>query len=380
VTKSLKLPLWEHQYIYDAGHFLMVPMHYAFQVNEVQKIAEYEAHFSRFLTTYKDQTAANDKARMHYFYLISQYLSLKANLEPSMLADNLAAFLELQVKEYWLTRDAWHWSDTKFKGMKQRLDSKLSKKFAVQSPLYYQFIFDDEKFLFAIAADLASIDARRGRKPNLITTEILSYAERTYRSKVFFSNDGTWLMQPGVLSDHPDYAYAGYEDPKVHQKPKRNLQQAEDSSHSLRYPLWLKSLKRASEKNPSSFAFYDSLEVGLVRTIEMRVLKAPTRKAPYYHMTNFMDGQNGLYAWKNGTVSGGFNGYEPNQLSSSISLGWWAFLDSRKVNLAYRKIGSNWKFAYIGASNVDQHFITPTLLTLINRLAIRVSDAKTTDQ
>jgi hypothetical protein len=370
VSKSLHLPLWEHQFIYDAGHFMMVPMHYAFRTKDTVKILEFDVHFARFLGSYKDEAAANDKARMHYFYLISQYISLRTAYQPGVTTQNLTIFLETQVKEYWLSRDAWHWSKTKFKGMKQRLDKKLEQGFASNDPLYYGFIFDDEKFLFAIAADLVYQNAAQRKKSGPVLREILDYAELTYRKKIQFFKDGSWLMQAGVLSDHPDYAYSGYEAPKVHAKPKKNLLQAEDSSHSMRYPLWIRSLKKANMDNHIAYAFYDSLEIGLVKTMELKVLKAPTRRVPYYHLTNYMDGQNGLYAWKNGSINeGGFNGFEPNGLSFSMCLGWWAFLESEKIQSAYHAINQNWSKAFIGKSNVDNTFITKELIVLIVRIA-----------
>jgi hypothetical protein len=44
-------------------------------------------------------------------------------------------------------------------------------------------------------------------------------------------------------------------------------------------------------------------------------------------MTNFMDGENGVYRYGYPTQGAG-NGFGPFELSGSVNLGWWSFLGS----------------------------------------------------
>jgi hypothetical protein len=374
LSKSLNLNLWEENFIYDAGHFLMIPMHYAFSEHYQLGIKEFEAHFTRFLINYKEDPKANDKARLHYYYLLSQYINLmQFNGIKNNNLPKIESFLEQQLEDYWNKREAWHWSSHKFKGMKERLIWKLDAPLETDEKKFYRFIFDDEKFMFAIAADLYSFKKHQNRPINNTIKEILDFGYTTFKRKIQFQKDGSWLMQPGVLSDHPDYQYAGYNVKSRHIAAQPVQNQSEDSSHSFRYALWLKSMNRAFVEIDSSKAnYFLRLEKGLAQHFIKNILKKPTKDVPYYHLTNFMDGTNGLYCWKNTDSSQDFNGYGPNELSFSLVVGWWSFLESNQINKAYSQIDKNWEKAFVGASNTDQIFITKDLLALIVKVTPKV--------
>jgi hypothetical protein len=376
--KSLNLNLWESNFIYDAGHFLMVPMHGAFCSGNRLQIQEFENHFKRFLDSYKDDPTVNDKARLQYFYLLSQfaYLSLSQD-KNSKIGNDALIFLEKQILLYWTIHPAWHWSENKFLGMKSRIDYKLNFHSGLNCPKHYGFIFDDEKYLFAIAADIRTCLKLGDKEPNSQINEILDYAYRVYFARVVFTKGDKWLMQPGYLSDHGDYSYTGYIKEKRYAEKRPKPNQAEDSSHSLRYPLWLLSLERAfRNSSPSKAFFFRRMHKGLGEVFVQDILAKPNRKSKSYRLANFMDGSNGLYSWKNDLDPTKHSGFGQYGLSFSLNIGWWIFLDRPEVVKAYSEIGKNWEKAYVKQVNVDQIFLTQELLVLINKSAILASHCK----
>lgn len=377
VHQSLKIKLWEEEYIYDSGHFLMVPMHYAFCFGFKSGMKDFREHFIRFLGSYKEDIAVNDKARLHYFYLISQYINLaqgSGQIDDSTL--RLAEFIELQLEELWCKKPAWHWIDYKYIGIKERLNWKLNIPVGKDEKKFYRFIFDDEKFLFAIAADLYFFRSQTHTQSNcsIVLKEILQSSYLTFHKKIVYQKDGSWLMQPGALADHPDYAYSGYQKKLKYDIIKPIELQAEDSSHSFRYALWLKSLYRAFLLFDSTKAdYFLQLEKSLSNQFVKKIMKKPTASIPYYHLTNYMDGSNGLYCWKNFTDSKSYNGYGPNELSFSLLVGWWSFLQNQSIGVVYKNIDKDWSKAFVSEKNIDSLLVKESLLALIAKLSLELN-------
>jgi hypothetical protein len=374
IRKALEIDLWEDKYIYDSGHFLMIPLHYAFCSSYSVGKSDFTAHFDRFLKSYKEQPQTNDKARLHYFYLISRYINLaQENGYYDANLPRLSAFLEHEISQLWLNRNAWHWSIATFRGMKQRLEWKLNSKPSQKEEKFLRFIFDDEKFLFAIAADIYSHHRRLTNKESPVLKEILDYAFYTYTKKIYDLPDGGWLFQPGVLDDHPDYMYSGYSERRVFLRANNVRFQAEDSSHGFRYPLWLKSLESGFKTiDKSKSQYFRSLHSRLNQHFLKHIIKKPSSDFPYYGTSNYMDGKNGLYLWKNKLIDDAANGYGPYELSFSFLIGWWSFLDSPEIHKAYQNIDKDWGKGYFGHNNfqrIDAILTNKYMIVLIVKIA-----------
>jgi hypothetical protein len=335
VRPLLERPVWrENTSRYDATHLLMVPLHAAFDLNESEWQRQFFEHFERFrLSGPPEQfSSADELAWLQYDYLVSEFLVLsarKGNPVPSGLAD----LLTRQVVSLWTVRPAWQWGHAPFPGMRSRLAWKLGVGRTAKS--YYRAITDHEQYLFAIAADLVQYDRLTGKEDPSSRTlrEILDTARAVYTQRVVFLPDSGWLFQPGVWADHPEYLYAGRERKVAGMSPAPLPDVAEDVSHSFRRPIWLLSLEGGA-RDSAEAKYYSDLRRKLDQQFFRHVLKPPVPAFPAYRLTNWMDGRNGVYRW-NFSGRGSTWGYGPYQLSSTFTLGWWAFLGSPGIRSVY---------------------------------------------
>ncbi len=70
VAIHLKEDLWKDIFIYDAGHFLMVPLHAAFEFDKKEWQIDFYNHFQRFSKN-KDSISEGRLNKVHYYYLLS---------------------------------------------------------------------------------------------------------------------------------------------------------------------------------------------------------------------------------------------------------------------------------------------------------------------
>ena len=130
---------------------------------------------------------------------------------------------------------------------------------------------------------------------------------------------GGWLFQPGVWTDHPDYAYAGNETitPNVQAKTRDDIPW--DSSHSIRIAALLDSFYRDQNDEAGQELFRVRQEQLATQLIEY-VLKRVDGK---WLATTFMDGTNGVYRYEYHEEGVGLESY---RLSIFLLLGWWTLL------------------------------------------------------
>lgn len=79
IMSYLQDDLWTTTNAYDAGHFLMVPLHAAFKSNEEQWQKQFAEHFKRFVNEYyknNDHIVKSRLDRLQYLYLASQFVVL----------------------------------------------------------------------------------------------------------------------------------------------------------------------------------------------------------------------------------------------------------------------------------------------------------------
>lgn len=386
VHRLLQDSLWQQRDAYDAGHFLMVPLHAAFASNHGPWMKDFHNFFQRFLDfhAHDDFDSLGKLTRLQFMYLGSQYLIL-ANKSSVPAPEGLQTLLLESLDKIW-HQPAWQWrvcgAGSEFPdGMVQRINWKLTHKKVTQS--YCRAIIDEEWFSFSISADLKSILGQRS--PTFID-DSLSLAYQVLSREVAFESDhsGKWILQPGGWSDHPDYAYAGWSRKVkgLEKKPVPGI--APDTSHFHRMPLWLLSLQRAFELegDHSKAVYITQLRNGLAAQFLEEVLVPPSEGFPNYRMYNYMNGHNGLFRYKYVTQRERL-GYGPYELSGTMLLSWWTFLPADRVQTIYSEIASSFPLSseeiavYLGPdTSRDRHpLIKGTaqfqdgLLELITRLA-----------
>lgn len=347
IGEYLQDTLWDPINRYDAGHVTMVPLHVAFETGVREWKSQFRTHVRDFvdegLPEYNSSTLRSESqlGMVQYLYVMSRYLVLEAHEDddvtvPQRLSRRLTGIIEYLWEEF----PAWQWGHEDFTGIRNRIGWKLSQDYT--DPRFYRAIVDSELFVFAIAADLYTYHSTRSHTgfPKELLNEILEYAELVYKRYGQSQPDGGWLFQPGVWADHRDYKYACYEEKRPNLEPCIVEGIAQDSSHSFRHSLWLRSLANAaSKRNRTSADFYDWIQEGFATQFMGNVVVPPTESFSTYRTTNYMDGRNGLYRWEYETA-GEDDGYGPFELSGSLTFGWWSFFDDPRIARMYSQIAS----------------------------------------
>jgi hypothetical protein len=340
ITPNLKRLVTSNDQAQTVAVTWMVPMHAAFQRRNEAWMHEFADHFAGYASDPSKLPTGEvaELSRLYYLYLASQFLVLakKAGQE-NLIPPNLPELIFSEIHTYWNVTPAWQFDSPHFNGgARERLLWKLKHKKVKKS--YYRAVLDHDLYAFGIVGDLKAFESPAQQKAwDPLLNDVLEIAHQVFTQEVVPQPDGGWVFQPGVWTDHPEYAYAG--DPEAHPgiKPKPVPEIAPDTSHSLRFPLWLSSLMSAYAPGSSDYQFYENLRSGLDKQFFNKVLHQPTANFPCFAVTNFMDGSNGVYRWSYNTLGNG-NGYGPYQNSASFVLGWWIFLDTDRIRNAYRQL------------------------------------------
>lgn len=331
VQPYLEQPLWLDAEAYDAGNYLMVPLHAAFETSNDEWLEQFDVHFSAYVDHIGDTDYANRLNEMQYLYLASEYVALSSKAgEQKRMAPALREHIVRRVIAIWATEPAVTWEHEPFMGIRERLTYKLSLDTPRRS--YYRAVVDEDLLLFGIAATLRrSFTASMQPVPPEVD-EILDAASQVFATQVRWDND-TWLLQPGVWADHPDYAYAGCSVTGVEMTRAPIPGVATDTSHSHRLPLILHDLREGSRSRDET-QMYTKLLDGLEQRMFDYVLVPPSQKFKAWRTTNYMDGNNGYFRWGYAT-QGANKGYAPYELSGTLNLGSWAFLGTERMRQVY---------------------------------------------
>lgn len=375
--------LWLEQNIYDAGHYLMVPLHAAFILDNGEYQQQFADQFAYFMDN-KDNIAEGRLNQLHYYYLLSRFIVLASDAgQHKMIPEGMPEYLYDRIIKIWCYEPAWQWAQSDFPNMKERLIWKLDTPEPDKS--YYRAIIDEEFFTFAIAADLSHYYQEKDTDKYSNLADILNIAYQVFNQEILFTETGGWLFQPGVWRQHPDYAYVGNTQKAANLSKKTLNSVAMDTSHSHRFPLWLKSLAEAYSPGSNEGEYYNRLREGLTKQFTDKALVEPSDEVPYYRTTNFMDGTNGVYRW-NYSTQGSNNGYGPYELSGTMLLGWWTFLPGDYINNVYKDISRQFPLSddviqlYVGpgTSRERHHFIEGSIpyvngyVELISNLAGKI--------
>jgi hypothetical protein len=324
----------------NVGETLMLPLHAAFRLRDAQWERSFADHFSRFAAN-PSTLPSEVLSRLYYFYLASQFMVLaQQNQQQDLIPPGLPELIFSEVQSVWVTKPAWEWGRQPFPGgARERVLWKLNTRRVEKS--YYRVIVDEDLYLLVIAADLKAYRGTPAQQKawNPLLDDALSIARRVFSQEVVSQPGGGWLFQPGAWTDHPEYQYAGNKEIRPEMKPAPVPGISADSSHSLRFPLWLTSLMQAYPPNSEGYQFFEGLRSGLEKQFFNKVLVKPSNNFPCYRMNNFMDGSNGAYRYNYESLGPG-RGFGPYEVSGTLLLGWWAFLDTDRIRGVYRDLAA----------------------------------------
>jgi hypothetical protein len=304
-------------------------MHWAFTVADDAKYRQgFDRYFSRYLAEGTLSAETNRLRELQYLYLHSQFLKLSVVYgEP--LSESQSALmqeLELALNEFWVGKPASNYGTSFFPaGVKDRIEFKLNTP--NPDPEYARAIFDEEHYLFTIAADIIATKGERNVSDQVI--EIRDAGYRTFVSEGVNVGDG-WLFQPGVWSHHPDYQYVGNETLAPDLSPIIIDDIAIDSSHMHRMPLWLTSLRDSYDPARAEYAYFDDVLTRLRVQLDTVMLAPWDSEVGAPKLFNFSDGWNGVYRYQYDTVGDNL-GYGPFQLSGVLPYSWYAFLGETEL-------------------------------------------------
>ncbi len=346
--------LWQESYAEDASHTLQLPLSAAFaQPDREHWRLQFSDQFERFMTS--GDTIDVQLYRLEYYYLASRFVRLAAEANRlDLIPAGLVQLLNDEVRRLWIEEPAWMWDSPSFEGgIKERIEWKLN----VESPpyRYYAAIVDHDLFLFGIAAELKAYFRVVDGSSTPLLDDVMKVARQVCEQRIVWNEIGGWLFQQGMWSDHPEYAHAGHPfvAPELPPRPVDNI--AEDVSHSMRWPLWLKSLEAAADPGSSAEAYFHYLRVGLNRQFTERVLVHPSAEFAGYRVTNYMDGYNGIYRYQYYTA-GANRGFNPFELSGALMIGMWGYLESSQVQDVYKHLAAMFPISssnlatYVGAN------------------------------
>lgn len=323
VMELLSQPLWVDRDAYDASHHLMVPMHAAFAQGRHEEIDRYASFFSTFRTTGITNWASDPFHRVQFLWLYSRFITLLAEREKcsERSLDHYAT-----ARSLWLAivmAPAWQWDREDFPTLFDRVHWKLEQKVVEKS--YYRAITDWDLHELAIGADLGAVASRCSLE------QVPQYFESRALARAIFSNEvtptsvGGWVLQKGAWTDHPDFEYAGHDHVAPNLQPAPVPGISPDSSHSFRLPLWLVSFACAEEPGSQFRELFVQLNDRLAIQWWVRTVVMPDSSFSGVRMTNFMDGENGVYRYGYPTQGPG-RGFGPYELSGSLNIGWWSFV------------------------------------------------------
>ena len=316
----LSVETWGPSEKYNAAHFLMVPLYYAYKNNDTELKVQFNEHIKKFLADDNKKIDITDTSQrlnnLQYFYFLSEYTVLSKNKE-------LAKYLLENISKFWLDVPAWQWGMPPLPNIKDRILWKLQ---AGPDVGYKRLIIDEEFFIFGIAANLLNL-----YPDNQNLKEIRGAALRVFKQRSEFDNQGGWLFDKGVFDNYPAYTYAGYDNTNNVTKPKPLKNMVSDSSHFFRIPKILLSLQESYPVNSKNYNIYNSYRNGLNKQFLNKVVHINNNKI---YLTNYMDGRNGVFRWN---YSAKNKGIGPYKQTYAFGIGWWVFLKNPKVKDLYVK-------------------------------------------
>lgn len=323
--------LWTERDTYDAAHYLMVPMHYAFQSGNAQYIHAFGAFFDRFA---EDITGEDSYGFLEYglmtilqfYYFVTQFISLCAQYgyEDLVPVKLIPVITEKVSQFYYEVPGNWNCEPTRQEHFKQVLAGKEYPR------SYYSSIDDFDLFFLSILCDLNVYHRVIGAEVTELeeTAADLAYALMASPLLNEETERGGWIFQRGVWWDYPDYAYAGHQTITANMEPQPREDIVEDSSHSMRLASCVMSWRNAQPTH-ERYNLLEKRREQLATQFSEVVCK---KVDGYWLASTFMDGTCGVYRYSYNTEGVGYSGYEN---SAHILIGWWSLLEDARIQKIY---------------------------------------------
>ncbi len=107
VAVHLEDELWNDENIYDAGNYLMVPLHAAFKLDESEWQMQFAYHFERFMEN-NEHISGSRLNQLHYYYLISQFIVLATDHGRfEIIPEGMADYVYNRIYRMWFEEPAW---------------------------------------------------------------------------------------------------------------------------------------------------------------------------------------------------------------------------------------------------------------------------------
>lgn len=309
VLVLLQEKLWTERDMYDAGHYLMVLMYYAFWSGDVEKINAFGEFFTRFsddiagdgLEAFQNEGELN---RLHFLYLYTQFANLcLANGYETMIVEKPLELAEQTAENYLLNNVGYgKTEETELERLKQILQGKS------YSYKFYSSIHDFDKFSLAILCDLNWYHTMTGEAVSETMNLAKELSYELFHSPLLNTETelGGWLFQVGVTADSKDKIYAGHSTIKPSLEPLPREDIPSDSSHAHRLPLQLRSWQSA-QTDRACWELFQLRREQLANQMVHYVLKNENGN---WLTTTFMDGTNGIYRYSYHVDGVGLESYD----------------------------------------------------------------------
>ena len=162
--------------------------------------------------------------------------------------------------------------------------------------------------------------------------------------KIGMSNPGpeSWTWQPGKMSDHDDFKYAGNAKIAEHLEEKKVKNISFDSAHFYgMWPLMFLSARNSSQPNEQIF-FQNAIE-GLIRNLMENVVDYDEAGCVVRYR-NYIDGTNGVFRW-NYENKGSHYGHSEYSLSYTPFFSSLALLDDVRIVKHYQTISACYPYS-----------------------------------
>lgn len=332
VSAYMQEELWASYNMYDAGLALMLPLEYAFVIepNE-QHQQDFHDFYARYLPEFDASLTTNNLSRFQFLYVMVRYLAFTQatgwDQEQQSLYDKLLSHFDYM----WFEEETLQAGN---QGTRSEILQQKLNNIGQSSPKYLRATIDLEFYGFAIAAEIAAMQRQAGQDVSITVQHMLDLALATFQQEVT-NTDAGWLYQPGQWDDYVDYIYAGHDTLTTDLQPAPIAGIATDSSHSHRMPLWLLSLANGFVVGSEERTYFESLSAGFESQFMEVVYLAPSADFAAPRMTNYMDGNNGIYRYRFHDDPNLKLGYDAYNLSGTLLVGFYPYMKNAQLRDAY---------------------------------------------
>lgn len=212
---------------------------------------------------------------------------------------------------------------------------------AVAAKSYKAAINAKELLVLMTACDLLP-SARTFGYPTSVLGHMCEQGKQLLRIGMSSPGPGPWTWQPGKMTDHDDFKYAGNSKIATVLEERKVPGISLDSSHFYaKWPLFFLSARNASQGNEREL-FENAID-GLIANLFKNVVSRSDDECVVRY-TNYIDGTNGVYRW-NWQWKGPNYGHSEYSLSYTPFISSLALLDNDKIAEHYRDISECYPYS-----------------------------------